>query len=131
MCAEWLKRDEARTAEGVDLALDCSGKAPARVAAVQSTRTWGTVCFVGEGGDVMEAFRNVNGSILIRIPYEIEEPAAVDSTIRDDHGVFNATQYFQGYKVRRMPVVDRDDNLVGMISIDDLLAFLSRPETAA
>ena len=38
--------------EGVDLALDCSGAAPARVAAVRSTRVWGTVCFVGEGGDV-------------------------------------------------------------------------------
>jgi threonine dehydrogenase-like Zn-dependent dehydrogenase len=37
---------------GVDLALDCSGVAPARLAAVQSTRVWGTVCFVGEGGDV-------------------------------------------------------------------------------
>jgi threonine dehydrogenase-like Zn-dependent dehydrogenase len=37
---------------GVDLALDCSGAATARVAAVRSTRTWGTVCFVGEGGEV-------------------------------------------------------------------------------
>ncbi len=38
--------------EGVDLALDCSGAADARVAAVRGTRTWGTVCFVGEGGTV-------------------------------------------------------------------------------
>ena len=38
--------------EGVDLALDCSGAADARVAAVRGTRTWGTVCFVGEGGAV-------------------------------------------------------------------------------
>jgi threonine dehydrogenase-like Zn-dependent dehydrogenase len=37
---------------GVDLALDCSGVASARLAAVQGTRVWGTVCFVGEGGDV-------------------------------------------------------------------------------
>jgi len=38
--------------EGVDLALDCTGVAAARLAAVRSAKTWGTVCFVGEGGDV-------------------------------------------------------------------------------
>src|SRR3989440_3480159 len=32
--------------EGVDLALDCTGIAAARVAAVRSAKTWGTVCFV-------------------------------------------------------------------------------------
>jgi threonine dehydrogenase-like Zn-dependent dehydrogenase len=37
---------------GVDLALDCSSAEAARVAAVKATRTWGTVCFVGEGGQV-------------------------------------------------------------------------------
>jgi len=37
---------------GVDLALDCTGVAAARLAAVRSAKTWGTVCFVGEGGDV-------------------------------------------------------------------------------
>jgi len=38
--------------EGVDLALDCSGVAAARQAAVRSVKTWGTACFVGEGGEV-------------------------------------------------------------------------------
>jgi threonine dehydrogenase-like Zn-dependent dehydrogenase len=38
--------------EGVSLALDCSGAEAARSAAIKSTRTWGTVCFVGEGGTV-------------------------------------------------------------------------------
>lgn len=38
--------------EGVDLALDCSGVEAARSAAIKATRTWGTVCFVGEGGEV-------------------------------------------------------------------------------
>src|SRR6185295_7758902 len=31
--------------EGVDLALDCSAHSDARLAAVRSTRTWGTLCF--------------------------------------------------------------------------------------
>jgi threonine dehydrogenase-like Zn-dependent dehydrogenase len=43
---------EMTRGEGVDLALDCTGIAAARLAAVRSTKTWGTVCFVGEGGDV-------------------------------------------------------------------------------
>ena len=37
---------------GVDMALECSGNPQARVQAVQATRTWGTVCYVGEGGTV-------------------------------------------------------------------------------
>ena len=43
---------ELTRGEGVDLALDCSGVAAARLAAVRSAKTWGTVCFVGEGGEV-------------------------------------------------------------------------------
>jgi threonine dehydrogenase-like Zn-dependent dehydrogenase len=43
---------ELTRGEGVDLALDCTGIAAARVAAVRSAKTWGTVCFVGEGGEV-------------------------------------------------------------------------------
>lgn len=38
--------------EGVDCALDCSSAPAARLAAVQATRTWGRVCYVGEGGEV-------------------------------------------------------------------------------
>jgi len=38
--------------EGVAAALDCSGAPAARRAAVRCVRTWGTACYVGEGGDV-------------------------------------------------------------------------------
>jgi threonine dehydrogenase-like Zn-dependent dehydrogenase len=37
---------------GADLALDTSGAPEGRLTAVRSTRAWGTVCFVGEGGGV-------------------------------------------------------------------------------
>jgi D-arabinose 1-dehydrogenase-like Zn-dependent alcohol dehydrogenase len=37
---------------GADLALEAAGSAQARIAAIRSTRIWGTVCFVGAGGQV-------------------------------------------------------------------------------
>jgi 2-desacetyl-2-hydroxyethyl bacteriochlorophyllide A dehydrogenase len=43
---------ELTRGEGVDMAIECSGVPAARVAAVRSAKTWGTVCFVGEGGEV-------------------------------------------------------------------------------
>ncbi len=43
---------ELTQGRGVDLALDCSSAEQARIAAIRATRTWGTVCFVGEGGSV-------------------------------------------------------------------------------
>ena len=48
---EQQKKDLTR-GEGVDLAMDTTGHSGARIAAVRSAKTWGTVCFVGEGGDV-------------------------------------------------------------------------------
>jgi CBS domain-containing protein len=47
-------------------------------------------------------------------------------TIWEDQGVFNATQYFLGHKVRRLPIVNRDNELVGMVTTDDVLALLGR-----
>jgi threonine dehydrogenase-like Zn-dependent dehydrogenase len=38
--------------EGVDFTLECSSAASAREAAVRAVKTWGTACFIGEGGDV-------------------------------------------------------------------------------
>ncbi|MEC8961614.1 MAG: zinc-binding dehydrogenase [Pseudomonadota bacterium] len=37
---------------GANLSLECSSAPTARLAAVQCVRTWGSACFVGEGGDV-------------------------------------------------------------------------------
>ncbi len=38
--------------QGVDYLMECSGKSDARINAIRSAKTWGTVCFVGEGNDV-------------------------------------------------------------------------------
>ena len=37
---------------GVDYAIECSSAEPARLAAIRGARSWGKVCFVGEGGSV-------------------------------------------------------------------------------
>ncbi len=43
---------ELTKGEGVDLSLECSSAPAARQAAVRCVKTWGTACFVGEGGEV-------------------------------------------------------------------------------
>jgi CBS domain-containing protein len=48
------------------------------------------------------------------------------ATMGEGQGVLNATQYLYGRQVRRLPVVDRHDRLVGMVTLDDLLAVLTR-----
>lgn len=47
-------------------------------------------------------------------------------TIWADQGIFNATQYLMGHQVRRLPIVNRQDELVGMLAVDDLLALFAR-----
>lgn len=47
-------------------------------------------------------------------------------TVWADHGIFDACQAFAGYKVRRLPVIDRSEKLVGIISVDDVVAMLAR-----
>jgi threonine dehydrogenase-like Zn-dependent dehydrogenase len=43
---------ELTRGEGVDLAIECSSAPAARQAAVRAVKTWGTACYVGEGGEV-------------------------------------------------------------------------------
>lgn len=47
------------------------------------------------------------------------------ATVKEATGIFEAVQYMRGKGVRRLPVVDEEDRLVGIISLDDLLALLS------
>ena len=44
---------------------------------------------------------------------------------RDD-GVFDVTEAMVDNGVRRLPVVDNDEQLVGLVTLDDLLRVLSR-----
>jgi CBS domain-containing protein len=46
--------------------------------------------------------------------------------IPDDTGILAATKYIQECAVRRLPVVDREDRVVGIMSLDDLVGLLAR-----
>jgi CBS domain-containing protein len=46
--------------------------------------------------------------------------------IPEDTSIFTATRYIRDREVRRLPIVDREDRLVGIVSLDDLLRVLAR-----
>jgi CBS domain-containing protein len=46
--------------------------------------------------------------------------------IPGDTDLFTATQYLRESRVRRLPIVDADDRVVGMVTLDDLLGLLGR-----
>jgi CBS domain-containing protein len=47
-------------------------------------------------------------------------------TIAAGEGVFQATQAMREHHVRRLVVVDDEDEVVGIVTLDDLLRLLSR-----
>ncbi len=47
-------------------------------------------------------------------------------TIWFDQGIFNATQYLLGHQVRRLPIINRQEELVGLLSVDDLIGLFAR-----
>jgi CBS domain-containing protein len=46
--------------------------------------------------------------------------------VPEDAGIFAATTYLRERGVRRLPIVDREDRLVGIVTLDDLLRCLAR-----
>lgn len=46
-------------------------------------------------------------------------------TARIDQGIFECMQHMRLNAIRRMPVVDREGGLVGIISLDDLIQLLA------
>lgn len=51
------------------------------------------------------------------------------ATVRESEGLYEAMRYMHGKGVRRMPVVDRDGGLVGILTLDDLLSLLAEELT--
>jgi CBS domain-containing protein len=48
------------------------------------------------------------------------------ATVRDTDGIFDCIETMRGAKVRRIPVVDRAGDVVGIVSFGDILAVLSK-----
>lgn len=46
--------------------------------------------------------------------------------VPEDAGIFTATKFIQDAGVRRLPIVDREDRVVGIVSLDDILRCLAR-----
>jgi predicted transcriptional regulator len=46
--------------------------------------------------------------------------------IPEDTSIYAATRFMRERQVRRLPIVDREDHLVGMVTLDDLLRFLGQ-----
>jgi CBS domain-containing protein len=46
--------------------------------------------------------------------------------VPEDADLFTATRYVREGGVRRLPVVDREDRVIGIVSLDDVLRLLAR-----
>lgn len=46
-------------------------------------------------------------------------------TVKDSTGIYEAIQYMRGEGVRRLPVVDSNGGLIGILTLDDLLELLA------
>jgi CBS domain-containing protein len=46
--------------------------------------------------------------------------------IPEDMGIYTASRFMRDRQVRRLPIVDREDRVVGIVTLDDLLRFLGR-----
>ena len=95
------------------------GKNVGAVVVVQDKKPFGMVT------DRDIALRCGTGEVSIDTPVNAIMSSPV-VTIWNDQGIFNATQYLRGHKIRRLPIVDRQDRLVGILTADDLLGMLAR-----
>lgn len=51
-------------------------------------------------------------------------------SVQDNCGVYEAIQYMRSKGVRRLPVVGHDGGLIGIVTLDDLLALLAEELSA-
>jgi len=50
--------------------------------------------------------------------------------VSEDQGVFETVEHMRAHGVRRMPVVDQQGALVGIIAVDDLIELLAEELSA-
>lgn len=92
-------------------------------------------CVIVSGGDnqfgiVTDrdiALRVVNRALdPVRTPVEEVMTKDIVLTLREDIGLLEALDQIRKSAVRRFPVVDVDSNVVGIITLDDIVRLLSR-----
>lgn len=76
--------------------------------------------------------------IIVEVVAAGEEPASLAvgdimgaelATVLESEGIFETMRYMRTQSVRRMPVVDHEGGLVGIVTVDDLLTFLAEEMT--
>ena len=73
------------------------------------------------------ALRVVNRALdPVRTPVEEIMTKDIVLTLREDIGLLEALDQIRKSAVRRFPVVDVDSNVVGIITLDDIVRLLSR-----
>jgi CBS domain-containing protein len=83
---------------------------------------------VGDGGNVIGVITDRDICIALgtrnRVPSELRVwdvmPRKLFTCMPDDD-VHSALKTLRGARIRRLPVIDRDDTLVGVLSIDDIV----------
>jgi CBS domain-containing protein len=48
------------------------------------------------------------------------------TVVKEDIGIFEAIQLMSSKGIRRLPVVDKDDSLLGIVTFDDVMLLLAK-----
>ena len=48
------------------------------------------------------------------------------AVVKEDEGIFDAIQLMSSKGIRRLPVVDKDGSLLGIVTLDDMLQLLAK-----
>lgn len=76
--------------------------------------------------------------IVVEVVAAGEEPASLTvsdimgaelATVQESEGIFETMQYMRTESVRRMPVVNHDGDLIGIVTVDDLVTLLAEEMT--
>jgi CBS domain-containing protein len=94
----------------------------------------GNVLVVSEGDNRVPVGIVTDRDLVVEIIATELDPATITvgdimvpglATIKGNADVFDALQYMRAKGVRRLPVVNDDGKLVGIVTLDDILALLS------
>jgi CBS domain-containing protein len=102
-----------------------------RAAQLMRTENVGAVVVVNKGDDRVVGILTDRDIALNLGMDEVNADSVVERamtspaiTIRESGGILNATEYFKAHGIRRLPIVNDASQLVGMLTVDDVLSLL-------